>query len=65
MSDIIFYNISSNKYGKLKHQIYDNFIFEPVVKLLIMVEEDYILKKNNKFGDILLEKIHTYMKITK
>lgn len=22
-----------------------------------MVEEDYILKKNNKFGDILLEKI--------
>lgn len=46
-SDIIFYNVSSNKNGKLYYQIYIDFIFKLVVKPWIMVEEDFVFEKDS------------------
>lgn len=45
-SDIIFYDVPGNKIGKLTHQVYIDFILEPVVKPWITAGEDFVLEED-------------------
>ena len=60
-SDIIFYDVLSNKNGKFMLQIYINFIFEPIVKFWIMAREDFVLEEKGDLGYDLSKKNPIYI----
>lgn len=60
-SDIIFYNILSNKNGKLTYQVNKNSILILLMKPQIMTRVDFILEKDGNSGHDSSEKNLVYI----
>ncbi len=64
-SNIIFYDALDNKNGKLTHQVYMDFILDPVVKPWITAGEDFVLEEDGDSGHGLSKKSRANMERTK
>lgn len=49
-SDMIFYDVPTNKNGKMTHQVYINSILEPVVKPWLEAGDEFVLEEDGDSG---------------